>query len=103
MAHRKLESNDLFDGSGADAARAYVTTRNFAILLEPDLLQIGQPPVTGLVVGVADTVTVLRTFVADRALPAHGISPCAGTATRGRPRNTYGLQSQGREFNIQRP
>ncbi len=67
--------NDLFDGSCADAAGANVTTLHFTIFFETNLLQIRQPPVTGQVVSMAHSVSVLGTFVADRALPAHGTPP----------------------------
>jgi hypothetical protein len=67
--------NDLFDGSGADATGANVTTLHFSVFFEPNLLQIGQPPVAGQVVSVTHPVSVLGAFIADRALPAHGTPP----------------------------
>ena len=67
--------NDLFDGSGTDATGANVSTFNFSVLFEPNLLQIGQPPVAGQVVSMAHSVSVLGTFIADRANPAHGTPP----------------------------
>ena len=71
----QLYLDDLFDGTGADATGANVSTQHFAVFFEPDLLQIGQPPVTGQVVSMAHPVSVLGSFVADRALPAHGTPP----------------------------
>jgi len=71
----QFNSDYLFDGSGADATGADVSTLYFAVFLEPDLLQIGQPPVAGQVVSMAHSVSVLGAFIADRALPAHGTPP----------------------------
>ena len=65
----------LFNGSGVDTTGTYVTTLHFTVFFEPDLLQIGQPPVTGQVMSVAHSVSVLGSFIADRALPAHGTPP----------------------------
>ncbi len=66
------ESDDLLDAAGPDAPRAHVAALDFAVLFEPDLLQVRQPTMTGQVVSVAHSVPVLGAFVADRALPAHG-------------------------------
>ena len=71
----QLVLDDLFDGAGADAAGADVSTLYFAVFFETDLLQIGQPPVTGQVVSMAHPVSVLGAFIADRANPAHGTPP----------------------------
>ncbi len=83
----------LFDGSCTDAAGADVATLHFSIFFEPNLLQIGQPPVTGQVMSMAHSVSVLGTFVADRALPAHGTPPDN--------RVSCGLNSKERQSNIQ--
>lgn len=73
MIQRTLDY--LFDGSCTDATGTDVTTLYFSIFFEPDLLQIRQPAVTGQVMSMAHSVSVLRSFIADRALPAHGTPP----------------------------
>ncbi len=64
--------NDFLHGAGADATGANIAALDLAVLLKTDFLQVGQPPVTGQVMCMADPVPVLGALIANRAFPAHG-------------------------------
>ena len=88
--HLTVLSDNLCDGASTDAPGAHVSALHFTVFLEPDFLQVGQPPVAGQVMSVAHTIPILGALITNRTFPAHGVFL---------PK----LNSKERQFNIPTP